>query len=152
VDEHQERIENLCRYANKLHGTGDLLAEGDKLDILFESFPQKWKTSFILSGKIPLSANESVIIEFMKVAKGIADTDDSKRIGKKGKRKIDDEDEKKGKNNRYMKGKGGRGRGQGHGKADPEAMCRVRKDHKWKDCPNNFSSANFIPRNEAAGR
>ena len=65
VDEHQERIENLCRYANKLHETGAPLAEGDKLDILFESFPQKWKTSFILSGKIPTNSNESVIIEFI---------------------------------------------------------------------------------------
>ena len=78
-DEHQERIENLCRYANKLHGTRAPLAEGDKLDILFEIFQQKWKTSFILIGKIPTNSNESVIIEFMKIAKGIADADDSKR-------------------------------------------------------------------------
>ena len=150
VDEHQERIENLCRYANKLHGTGAPLQKGDKLEILFESFPTKWKNSFILSGKVPSETDESVMIEFMKINKGINDGEEKK----KGKRKTDDDDKKKGKN-RWKKGKGkGRNGGRGgRGKpADPEATCWVHKNHKWKDCPNNYNSTSFVPRNETAGR
>jgi len=38
-----------CRYANKLQGTEAPLIEDSKHSILFEFFPQKWKTSFIKS-------------------------------------------------------------------------------------------------------
>ena len=108
VDAHKERIETLCRYANKLQGTEALLTEGSNRSILFGSFPQKWKTKFIMSGKEVSSCNTKDIIRFMKICKQVADVEDGRNKGnKQGKRKGNDEDtdSKKGRGkSRYKKG------------------------------------------------
>ena len=79
VDTHQERIEALCRYAKKLHGTGALLTECDKCSILFRSFPAARKIMFIRSDKEPANCEETEIITFMKREKTISDKEDAKR-------------------------------------------------------------------------
>jgi len=161
IDAHVERIETLCRYANRLHGTGSLLLDANKKAILFHSFPETW-TDTINRGAVHFSDMKSEeIVQAMMKEQAHAIKQAARRGQQKHRKRKQDGDGDGYQNKR--RGGGGRGGGRdrkrgGHGSgrdrggkkpaADPEAKCRIpHHNHKWKDCTENFWGPNFVPKN-----
>ena len=105
IEEHVERIDTLCRYANKLHGTGALLLDATKKTILFDSFPESW-TETISRGALHYSEmdEQEIITQMMKEQVFHA----KKALHHRGKRKYE------GEGDGYQQRRGG-GRGRKRG-------------------------------------
>ena len=159
IEEHVERIETLCRYANKLHGTGSLLLDANKKAILFHSFPEAW-TDTINRGAAHFSDMEEDIIQAMMKEPVHANKQAAKKgQQQRGKRRHDGDGDGYQQKRRGGGGRGGgrdrkrggRGSGMDRSKrpqADPEAWYRIpNHNHKWKDCTDNFYGPNFVPKN-----
>ena len=87
-DEFANRMQTLARYANKLPGIEPKLTDDQIKVIIFNSFPEDWRTAYIRADKSLSTEPLTKILQFMKNEKGFADKKDSqnpyKRKGKSG--------------------------------------------------------------------
>jgi hypothetical protein len=74
-----ERIQTLIRRTNQLPGTVREIDDNDSKKILVNSFPPRWSTTFIRSGRVYETAQISDIIQFMSNANLFADKEESRR-------------------------------------------------------------------------
>jgi hypothetical protein len=72
---HGERFQTLIRHTNQIPGT----VENERKNILFYSFPPRWRTTFIRSDRVYETAQISDIIQFMSNEKLFADKEEARR-------------------------------------------------------------------------
>jgi hypothetical protein len=102
---HASRVETLCRLANRLQGTEAELTEIQIRKLVFETFPSQWQTEYYKSQREFATDAIQGIIGYMNLCKGLADTDEERRIKKK--QKTDDIIRVRGGNStKYDKNKG----------------------------------------------
>jgi hypothetical protein len=76
---HAERIQTLIQRTNHLPGTVREIDYNDGKKILFNSFPPRWRTTFISSGQVYETVQISDIIQFMSNEKLFADKEEARR-------------------------------------------------------------------------
>jgi hypothetical protein len=76
---HGERFQTLIRHTNQLPGTVIEIDDNDGKKILFNSFPPRWRTTFIRSDQAYETAQISDIIQFMSNEKLFADKEEARR-------------------------------------------------------------------------
>lgn len=138
---HADRMETLIRYANQLNGTEPRLTDDQKKNIIFDTFPVKWKQNYIRSGRAVATDELADIVQYMGNEKSFSDNkeeNDRKRKRENGK-------------NYNFRGRGrgrGSGRGSYHGSnnngnpfpnANPYSTCPIpgHGNHQWIDCYRN---------------
>jgi hypothetical protein len=74
-----ERVQTLIRRTNQLPGTVREIDDNNSKKIFFNSFPPKWRKTFIRSGRVYETAQISDIIQFMSNEKLFADKEEARR-------------------------------------------------------------------------
>jgi hypothetical protein len=153
--DHATRIETLIRHANRLPGAEPDLTPQQAKNLIFESFPMKWRQNWIRAGKSLVTNTLAELVQFMANEQSFADKKD--KIKKKegnGNKTI----------NRDRSNQGGRGRGNGErrdggrggrggnrdGKCSrngpsPDDDCPVHGGHLWRECNQNPRGDNCNP-------
>ena len=127
-DEFANRMQTLARYANKLPGIEPQLTEDQIKVIIFNSFPEDWRTAYIRADKSLSTEPLTKILQFMKNEKGFADKKDNKNPYKR-KGKSDNDKVKRIRGGGYYQGNN--------------------RDYRNN---NNYSTNNYGGRNNRGGR
>ena len=142
VGDHVSRIETLCDFANRLAGTEPELTEDQIKKIAFNSFPDDWKSTFLLHNRLTENTLDEVV-EFMSRMKQTADNSEKQR-----KRKRDELERLRGGGNggdKKNKGTSDKKRDRPKRAKNGEAICpeHPHGTHSWSECSKNPASANY---------
>jgi hypothetical protein len=162
VRDHSRRMQALMKLANEAEGTESQLNEAKFNKILLNSFPNEWKTAFIVGGgNISTMSTEDLINHFSEVKIEYDNKDIKRRQGSmrnnylnsgRGRGRGFYNPRYQG-NNRYGRGRGhmnrnfNRGRGRGGQGPNPEIKCPLHpfSNHTWKKCFENQRGDQFRP-------
>jgi hypothetical protein len=144
---HVDRMEMLMRYSNVLPGTEPALNPQQKKNLIFETFPVKWRQNYIRAGKSVTTDSLADIVQYMSNEKGFADVEE--KTYKDKKRKPDEQ----AKCNATKRIRGGgyvtnvtkkKSGNNNKGKPNPNNPCPWHSPgHKWRQCFDNPDGDSF---------
>jgi hypothetical protein len=154
--DHATRMETLVCCTNRLPGTEPNVTPQQTKNMIFGSFPVKWKQNWICAGKSLVTNTLAEQVQFMANEQSFADNKDKgkKKDGKGDKTKESYRNGGRGKGGRKRQDrKGGRGGCGGnhpdnkHSKKgpDPEDECPVHGGHLWRKCNQNPRGDDYDP-------
>jgi hypothetical protein len=166
VRDHSRRMQALMKLANEAEGTESLLNEAKFNKILLNSFPNEWKTAFIIGGgNISNMTTEDLINHFSEVKIEYDNKEARNKTQWSGRGRNAGRGYGRGSRqyNQYYTGRGfrspgrgrgnmngrgpGRGRGRGGRGLNPEMPCPLHpfSNHQWKNCFENQRGERFRP-------
>jgi hypothetical protein len=161
VRDHARRMQAIMKLANEAEGIESPLNEMKFNKILLNSFPNDWKTAFVIGGGNISRMNTEELINHFSEVKIEFDNRENKnkgqwtgRFNRNSGRGIGQFNPSYGRNYRNGgRGRGFSGRNPGRGRGrmgrgpNPEMKCPLHPyaNHKWKDCFENQRGIQFRP-------
>lgn len=144
IQRRQESMPNAWRHSSVMQisclKATPRLTEQQKKDILFETYPIKWKQNYVRAGKNVRTDTMAQIVTYMENEKSFA-----AKEHEAGKKRKSTESKKQG--GKTLGSKKQKGRPQ------PNDPCPLHplNNHKWGKCFDNPDGKNYRPRNQRGG-